>query len=158
MIHIEVRYEDYTEYDREMLLNGCGPHGAGFDLCFKPACDKHDHNYRCGWTEEHRTEYDHEFRQDMHEIVDGIEARIDELPWWRFVTRWVMERTVRGLREAADFYYYLVSEYGDNFFTYREETGEDIHITMETLHREEQERQGFGVRRLSPLMNCLERA
>jgi len=161
MIYIDVEFSDYTEYDREMLLNGCGgADGPHINLCFKPACDLHDHRYRCGFTEEHRGEWDSEFHQYMHRIIDDIESEIDNIAWWRFISRFVMEKAVRALREAADLYYFLVTEFGEKFFHYREDSliGDDVYVTMETLHEEEKARQQEGIRSLSPLANCLMRA
>ena len=138
---VEVDYLDLSEWDREILLNGCGAEG-GFhlNLIFKEICNLHDFRYRCGGSEEDRESYDLEFR-------DGLHAAVDALSWWRFISRWT-------LRRAAKFYYYLVVQYGQSTFTYREEKHGETMVTLRLLHYEQQENERGGIRKMSPLMHC----
>ena len=135
-----MRVEELVPFAQEILLNGCGARdGIHVDLIFLRACLQHDLNYLTGGDEFARDAYDIEFHRDMIDIID-------ELPWYRFLGKWLYRRT-------AWLYYELVVRFGEDSFEYRDP---DVDVTVELLLEEEEHRQHHNITRRSPLTQCLE--
>jgi len=98
-------YEDLTEYQKDMICNGCGgkggwvkpPHAA----FFKTSCNHHDYGYWKGCTEEFRKACDKKLRSSMAADCKrlSIIKKIRYIPW-------------------CELYYLAVRIKGKSFFHY----------------------------------------
>jgi hypothetical protein len=148
VIVIDVHYEDLDEWDREMMLNGCGPQNSSRwydvpDLMFTEACNRHDFDYRVGGLKNLsggdsmlRHEADLRFLDNMYLAAEGA--------WWG--CRWWYYLMARS-------YYSVVSELGRPQFVFRQPGS---HITLDLLREEEEEAQvAYGTLKPSPLAACM---
>lgn len=143
IIDSDVDYDKLHSFDKEFLLNGCGPTGGPtLNLIFKRACGIHDLGYLTGGTEKHREMADNEFGKNLACAVGMIS-------WWRFISRFLMRR-------AARLYHGLVVRFGASSFTYRyEDQWDEQTITVAVLLEEMSARQEKGESRLAPLLHIL---
>ena len=85
-----IRFRDLTDYQRQMICNGCGPKGGIIPVpqfLFHASCDHHDFNYFVGGHRFQRKKADLQFYREMLK-----DAGID--PWYRFWAQ-VYYRAVR---------------------------------------------------------------
>lgn len=148
-MRIEVKYEDLTEWHREMLLNGCGAQRGikrwfdAPDWVFEEACNRHDFDYRVGGVRDlpggesmARHEADVLFLRNM---LDAANTAGWWASWW--------------YRTMARSYHRLVVEYGRDAFEYRTR-GETV--SLETLIAEETWDVQQGLARAgSPFRSCM---
>ena len=65
---LRVRFRHLTDYQRQMICNGCGPKGLFIkppDFMFRASCDHHDFNYWIGCNRLHRKKADLQFYREM---------------------------------------------------------------------------------------------
>jgi hypothetical protein len=101
-MQILVRYEDLSSYERDHLLNGCGPSAIELvpELIFTDACNRHDFDYLvggpkdCGDDSTWRTRAEDAFEKRLHEAASK-ESWYSR--WWYHWAAWTYSRATRNL-------------------------------------------------------------
>jgi len=71
---LRVRFRHLTDYQRQMICNGCGPKGGIVpipEFLFHASCDHHDFNYWIGCKRVHRKKADLQFYREMLKDAGG---------------------------------------------------------------------------------------
>jgi len=113
---LRVRFRHLTDYQKEMICNGCGPKGGIIpvpEFLFHASCDHHDFNYWLGCNRRHRKKADLQFYREM--LRDAGDSK-----WYKFWAK-IYYRAVRLFgwsrfhysnrqRDAYDLIKFLVKE------------------------------------------------
>ena len=113
---LRVRFRHLTDYQRQIICNGCGPKGLFIkppDFMFRASCDHHDFNYWIGCNRLHRKKADLQFYREMLK-----DAGSD--PWYKFwagvyyrVVRWFGARSFywgKKQRDLHDLIKYIIEQ------------------------------------------------
>ena len=71
---LRIRFRDLTDYQRQMICNGCGPKGGIIpvpEFLFHASCDHHDFNYWVGGNRFQRKKADLQFYKEMVRDAEG---------------------------------------------------------------------------------------
>ncbi len=110
-MEVRVEYEDLTEWDRQLLLNGCGPNSiqAVPELVFTMACNRHDFDYIVGGPRDlpngdssYRMRAEESFERRLYAAAAQTSWYVC---WWYYWAAWVYARATKN--------------FGQQFFVYR---------------------------------------
>jgi len=82
---LRVRFRHLTQYQKDIICNGCGPKGGLIkppDFLFLASCNHHDFNYWIGCNKLHRKKADLQFYREM--LKDVNNAPKEKQNYYRF--------------------------------------------------------------------------